>query len=165
MNKGIVMSVRPSLLKMKIAFGKVNRDVSEVGTIIGGKVNHNINVLTAEQGRFENACAIRMSYALNYAGFKVPYIKGKTVSGGQGNWYIYRVKDLISFLYQEFGDPEVVVDSPNAHKLSKYKGILVVDVDTWLDASGHASIWTGSRCTDNCYFPQAKKGYLWILED
>ncbi|HFQ5414446.1 type VI secretion system amidase effector protein Tae4 [Vibrio campbellii] len=159
------MAVRPSLLKMKVAFAKVNRDVSEVGTIIGGKVNHNINVLTPEQGRFENACAIRMSYALNYAGFKVPYIKNKTVSGGQGNWYIYRVKDLINFLYQKFGEPELVVQNPNANKLSEYKGILVVDVDTWLDASGHASIWTGSRCTDSCYFPDAKKAYLWKLED
>lgn len=35
---------------MKVAFAKVNRDVSEVGTIIGGKVNQNINVLTPEQG-------------------------------------------------------------------------------------------------------------------
>ncbi|ENM0968704.1 hypothetical protein ACYVMA_003945 [Vibrio parahaemolyticus] len=102
------MAARPSLLKMKVAFAKVNRDVSDVGTIIGGKVNHNINVLTPEQGRFEN---------------------------------------------------------PNANKLADYKDILVVDVDSWLDASGHASIWTGSRCTDSCYFPQAKKAYLWKLED
>lgn len=69
------MAARPSLLKMKVAFAKVNRDVSEVGSIIGGKVNQNINVLTPEQGRVENACAIRMSKALNYAGVKVPYIK------------------------------------------------------------------------------------------
>ncbi|MET2947696.1 hypothetical protein ABXV18_06275 [Vibrio owensii] len=55
------MAACPSLLKMKVAFAKVNRDVSEVGTIIGGKVNQNINVLTPKQGRFENACAIRLS--------------------------------------------------------------------------------------------------------
>lgn len=55
------MAACPSLLKMKVAFAKVNRDVSEVGTIIDGKVNHNINVLAPAQGRFENACAIRMS--------------------------------------------------------------------------------------------------------
>lgn len=47
------MAARPSLLKMRVAFAKVNRDVSEAGTIIGGKVNHNTNVLTPEQGRFE----------------------------------------------------------------------------------------------------------------
>nr|WP_240998121.1 T6SS effector amidase Tae4 family protein [Vibrio owensii] len=77
------------------------------------------------------------------------------------------MKDLINFLYQKFGEPELVVQNPNANKLSEYKGILVVDVDTWLDASGHASIWTGSRCTDtdSCYFPDAKKAYLWKLED
>lgn len=159
------MAARPSLLKMKVAFAKVNRDVSEASTIICGKVNHNINVLTPEQGRFENACAISMSYALNYAGFKVPYIKNKTVSGGQGNWYIHRVKDLINFLYQKFGELELVVQNPNGDKLSEYKGILVVDVDTWLDVSDHASIWTGLKCTDSCYFPDAKKAYLWKLED
>ncbi|MCK8065761.1 type VI secretion system amidase effector protein Tae4 [Vibrio sp. 1CM7H] len=72
---------------------------------------------------------------------------------------------MISFLHQKFGDPEVVIENPNANKLADYKGILIVDVDTWLDASVHASIWTGSRCTDSCYFPQAKKAYLWKLED
>jgi len=159
------MAVRPSLLKMKQAFAKVNREVNEVGNLIGGKVNHNINVLTPEQGRFENACAIRMSYALNYAGYKVPFMKGKTISGGQGHWYIYRVRDLVKFLYDSFGDPEVVIDSPHTDKLSEYKGILVVDVDVWSDASGHATIWTGSRCTDSCYFPLAKKAYLWQLKD
>ncbi|MGR5150203.1 T6SS effector amidase Tae4 family protein [Photobacterium alginatilyticum] len=68
-------------------------------------------------------------------------------------------------LYDSFGAPEVVIDSPHTDKLSEYKGILVVDVDVWSDASGHATIWTGSRCTDSCYFPLANKAYLWQLKD
>ncbi|MET2947695.1 T6SS effector amidase Tae4 family protein [Vibrio owensii] len=92
-------------------------------------------------------------------------MKNKIVFGEQGNWYIYRVKDLINFLYQKFGEPELVFQNPNGNKLSEYKGILVVDVDTWLNVSDHASIWTGSRCADSCYFPYAKKAYLWDLED
>ncbi|UTV29253.1 type VI secretion system amidase effector protein Tae4 [Photobacterium atrarenae] len=57
------------------------------------------------------------------------------------------------------------MDAPHTDKLSEYKGILVVDVDVWSDASGHATIWTGNRCTDHCYFPLAKKAYLWQLKD
>jgi len=45
---------------------------------------------------------------------------------------------LINFLYQKLGEPELVVQNLIANKLSEYKDILVVDVDTWLDASGHA---------------------------
>lgn len=74
-------------------------------------------------------------------------------------------KRFDQLLYQKFGESELVFQNPNGNKLSEYKGILVVDVDTWLDVSDHASIWTGSKCTDSCYFPDEKKAYLWKLED
>jgi len=48
---------------------------------------------------------------------------------------------------------------------SDYQGILVVEVNEWVDASGHATIWTGLQCTVHCYFPKANKAYLWILKD
>ncbi|HHF3143312.1 type VI secretion system amidase effector protein Tae4 [Vibrio alginolyticus] len=150
---------------MKIAFDQVNISVSDVGTLIGGKVNYNINGLTPSQGQFQNACAIRMSYALNSAGYKIPFMRGSTVSGGKGNWYIYKVKALVDFLRNEFGEPDQTIENPTVEKLSKYRGILVVDVESWSDASGHATLWYGSRCSDECYFPLAKKAYLWKLED
>lgn len=163
------MSKRPSLLRSRIAFKEVyegvNKTVSGVGEKIGGKVDYNINGLTAAQGRFENACAIRMSYVLNKTGTKIPFIKGKTVSGGGGNWYIYKVKDIIKFLHEKFGEPDITVNDPMPSDFSDYQGILVVEVSEWVDASGHATIWTGLQCTDHCYFPKANKAYLWTLKD
>jgi hypothetical protein len=58
-----------------------------VFNLIGGKVKAN---------NFANSCAIRVSRSLNYSGHKVDYIPPNlTVSGNDGNWYIYRVKELI----------------------------------------------------------------------
>ncbi|QLE84476.1 hypothetical protein FLM48_04850 [Shewanella sp. Scap07] len=159
---------RPSLILARNAFKNIYDDigksVSSVGTKIGGNVDYNINMLTIEQGRFENACAIRMSYVLNTIGVKVPYLKGKTISGGRGNWYLYRVSDLIDFLYDTFGEPDTVVPSPSASKLENFRGILVVEVQGWGDASGHATIWNGINCSDECYFPLSHKAYLWALK-
>ena len=78
------MANKPKLNLVIKAFNEVHNSkvnsVSAVGTHIGGKVDHNINNLTPAQGKFENACAIRMSYALNNSSGKIPYMHGKTVS-------------------------------------------------------------------------------------
>jgi len=139
-------------------------DVSSVGALIGGKVNHNINNLTPEQGRFENACAIRMSYALNKAGSKIPYIRGKTISGKNANWYIYTVLNLKKHLLETYGKPDVEVGKPKPLDFKNKKGILIFDVN-WADATGHATLWDGINCSDKCYFPKASKAYLWELKN
>ncbi|GAA6168641.1 type VI secretion system amidase effector protein Tae4 [Sessilibacter corallicola] len=135
--------MRPDLNRAKSEFLKVNVGVSEVGHLIGGKVDYNINSLTRAQGRFENACAIRMSYVLNNTGTKIPRIPSQTVSGKNGNWYIFKVKTLIQFLTQQWGQPDISIESPSAEKLSHFKGVVVFEVEGWTDASGHATLWDG----------------------
>ncbi|WP_082674149.1 type VI secretion system amidase effector protein Tae4 [Thiohalocapsa sp. ML1] len=160
---------RPKLAEALAAFRAVYEDagktVSGVGTVIGGNVNHNINVVPVGRGRFENACAIRMSYVLNETGFKIPYTSRQTVSGAKGNWYFFRVTALISYLQQTFGGPDHTFSDPTPAMLSSHKGILVFEVDTWNDATGHATLWDGAVCSDQCYFPLSKKAYLWKLTD
>lgn len=162
-------SNRPKLAAAKTAFKEVYEDigktVSGVGTKIGGKVDYNINVVPKGKGRFENACAIRLSYVLNKTGTKIPYLSGQTVSGKNGGWYIYKVKTLISYLRKVFGEPDFTFANPTASTLAKHKGILVFEVDTWSDATGHATIWDGVACSDKCYFPQSKKAYIWTLKN
>lgn len=158
---------RPDLYLAQLAFKEVydhaSKTVAGVGKVIGGKVDYNINVLLPHQGAFQNACAIRMSYVLNKIGIKIPYMEGKTVSGGKGSWYLYKVRDLIDFLYETFGEPDVIIEKPSPSKFENYAGILVVNVEQWTDATGHATIWTGVHCADQCYFPFADKAYLWSL--
>ena len=110
------MADRPKLGLSLKAFKEVHNStvdsVSAVGVHIGGKVNHNINNLIPAQGQFQNACAIRMSYAINNAGSKIPYMRGKTVSGKKGNWYIYTVENLKQYLVDTFGKPDLEIKTP-----------------------------------------------------
>lgn len=160
---------RPKLSSAKKSFkevyGDIGKSVSAVGSKIGGKVDYNINVVPVGKGRFENACAIRLSYVLNNNGVKIPFINGQTVSGKDGNWYIYKVTTIIKFMKMKFGEPDVTFKNPNEVLLSKHKGILVFEVDAWRDATGHATIWDGAHCSDKCYFPLAQKAYLWKLKN
>ena len=148
----------------KEVYDDVGKTVSGVGEKIGGKVDYNINKIPQGQGRFENACAIRLIYVLNQTGVKIPFISGQTVSGKNGSWYVYKVNTMIAYLKKVFGDPDEVFLSPNEIDFSRKKGILVFEVDQWIDASGHATIWNGTECSDKCYFPISKKTYLWKLK-
>jgi hypothetical protein len=163
------MPKRPSWVSASTAFRAVYDDigksVSAVGTKLGGKVDYNINSLTPEQGQFQNACAIRMSHVLNETGTAIPTLSGKTVSGDGGRHYFFRLQDLVAFLKSRLGPPDLVFTPPTRQKLAGRRGILIFEVNGWVDASGHATLWSGNSCADQCFFDHATKAYLWMLED
>lgn len=69
--------MRPAFGAAWNRFKEVNVNVEQVGKLLGGKVQHNIDA-----GIFKNACPIRMSYVLNYCGIPVPSnSKYATVTG------------------------------------------------------------------------------------
>lgn len=147
-------------------FGVIYGDgkVATVGKKIGGKVGANIELGEKDPNLgFTNACAIRMSYSLNYSGS--PIVRGawSTVTGGDRKSYIYRVKDLLTYLRQKFGSADKTVKNPKPTDFAGLKGILVFEVD-WNDASGHATLWDGSVCSDHCYFPVARGASIWLLK-
>lgn len=152
------MSSRPSFGSMYANFQRVKTSVGEVGSHIGGKVGANI-----ASGIFTNACAIRISYALNHSGAPVARGVWATSSGQDGKWYLYRVNDLLPYLTQKFGPPDAVVQSPTPASFAGKKGIIVFKVSQWSDATGHATLWNGSSCADSCYFPESSEASLWIL--
>jgi hypothetical protein len=139
--------------------------VASVGKKIGGKVGENFELgIKDPNNGFTNACAVRMSYSFNYSGAPVERGTWSTVSGGDKKWYIYRVRDLLAYLKYNFGKPDKTVKSPKASDFSGLKGILVFSVAIWTDASGHATLWNGSTCSDHCYFPVATEASLWLLK-
>lgn len=156
---------RPSFLQAWQRFSEINIAVPEVGKKIGGNVEFNIELGEKDplQG-FTNACAIRMSYTLNYSGYKVERGPWKTVSGKDKNWYIYKVKDMISFLTYKFGKPDKIIKNPTPSDFANLRGILVFNVPGWQDASGHATLWDGTTCSDHCYFPKANEASIWLLK-
>lgn len=131
----------------------------KVATLIGGTVAKNI-ALTSPLG-WKNTCAIRMSYILNHSGMPIPRIMGKTVSGADKKWYFYRVRDLIDFLTQRWGQADLVLPFPVSRneEMNSKRGVILFEVSGWQDASGHASLWDGSQCYDHCYFNQDGASY------
>ena len=149
---------------------KTNYPVVEAGRVfkrIGGKVELNYRI-----GVFRNACATRVSKALNGAGVghQIPYIKelgasGKLesqVSSGKYNkWYIFRVKVLVKYLKSKYGNPEQLKYLNYKKLLQGRKGIIVFKVSGWSDATGHADLWDGKRCLWKDYGGQANKILFW----
>lgn len=115
---------------------------------IGGMVAVNGN-LPLEQGRWTNACTVRLSHMFNKAGYLIDSGNGKTVSGENYDQYYYRVTDFEEYLYEEFGAPDVNVDdgSGNQYDLPAVPGIVLMDFP---DSSftGHVTVWNGKETVD-----------------
>ncbi|WP_306395692.1 type VI secretion system amidase effector protein Tae4 [Telluria beijingensis] len=130
-----------------------------VAKIIGGNVEKNIDNPAASQ-RWENTCAVRMSYILGQAGLRIPSIRGQTVSGADGRKYFFRVRDLIGFLTQQWGTAEIVkYPASGGGTLAGKKGVVLFEVSGWSNAQGHATLYDGSSCYDHCYFNAPEVAY------
>ncbi len=138
---------------------------------IGGYVEINGN-LPFDQGRWTNACSVRLSHMLNKAGHKVPRERKKTVSGANKDQYYYRVADMEDYLRRTFGEPDVNIDdgTGNSFDLPDHPGIVLMDFP---DSSftGHTTVWNGAGTVDGaeiggyrvlfwkmpCYIPKGRK--------
>ena len=134
--------------------------LKKVKETIGGKVRQNFEI-PANIGGWENSCAVRMSYVLNYTGHSIPRYGNKTVSGADKKWYFYRVKDLIEYLKREWGQPDLIINYPRipVDKLKNKNGLILFEISGWYDAGGHATFWDGRICVDHCYFNQPSANY------
>lgn len=131
----------------------------KVAKVIGGYVEKNINNPDPKQ-RWNNTCAVRISYVLNQGGMQIPRIPGQTVSGGDGRQYFFRVKNLIGFLKQRWGEAEIVKYPPSGGgTLAGKKGLILFEISGWSDAQGHATLFNGSTCYDHCYFNELEANY------
>ena len=144
-----------------------NKDAGTVFTEIGGKVK-----LNYDMGVFSNACATRVSKALNFSGekYRIPFYKTKdskgndvvqVSSGGKKYWYIYRVKVLKQYLSEVYGAPNTMLPSGYKSALSGRKGIIMFEVSGWSDASGHADLWDGKKVVGSDYGDKASTIHLW----
>ena len=107
---------------------------------------------------YENTCALRMSYALNYGG--IPITKStpntKILTGGDKKLYVLGSQDIRDFLYvkwkyQKPYNPKSM-DSKQENK-SFYQnellqfdknGIVVMRIDGWGESAyGHTTLWDG----------------------
>lgn len=132
---------------------------AKVARVIGGNVEKNINNPDAKQ-RWDNTCAVRMSYILGEAGLMIPSISGQTVSGADGRRYFFRVRDLIAFLKHRWGKAEVVeYPASGGGALAGKRGVILFEVSGWSNAQGHATLFDGRSCYDHCYFNEPGATY------
>lgn len=107
---------------------------------------------------YENGCAMRMSYALNKSGvLKIPYIKGQTQKGNDGNYYFMFAKDMDAWLSQRrvWGNPRVYT---NTSKSVPMNG--VVSQTGFSAATGHVEyLYHGHDGGGHAYL-FFKEGYL-----
>jgi len=162
---------RPEFFNAWKRFSQVNVSVPLIGKIFGAKVKQNIEIPKKENGKWTNACVIRMSYVLNRTGFHIQPDKYGAVTARDGKWYMYRVNEMVLHLRDIFGPPDIEVDHvPTSNDFKNMRGILVVMRDGQGDARGHITLWNGSACADICYFAgdddetfKARNAALWVL--
>lgn len=70
---------------------------------------------------YDNACAARLSYALNKSGIKIPYIPGETRLGVDGNNYFMFAKDMGAWFRQKWGPPRLYT---NPQKYTLKNGVV-----------------------------------------
>ena len=151
---------RPSFALAWKAFQDVRIPVADVGRLIGGKVQQNIDA-----GIFQNACPIRMSYVLNKTGFPIPAgTKYAAVTGADKQRYMFRVNDMMEYLESKFGRPEKSAKSPRPSDFAGMNGILLVKGSGWQNARGHVTLWNGSLCADSCHLAQDPDNGTFIPE-
>lgn len=83
------------------------------------------------------------------------------MSGADKRWYFYRVKHLIRFLEQRWGKADVIQFPPSRkdNALADWQGIILFEVSGWSNATGHAPLFNGLTCYDQCYFNEPGANY------
>lgn len=145
--------------------------VAGVCALIGGNVLVKFN-----QGNINNACALRVSRALNYSGVIIPVINGQTVTGSDGKNYFLMASHLKNWLTKVFGTPDVHITAADvALARSSFKSMLIgiqnrgiyimkPQSETNFQASGHATLWAGLDCIGmHNYFGAASDVFIWRL--
>lgn len=134
--------------------------------------------------KFVNACASRLSLALNNAGYKPSPVAFRTqfdytadgqnfkpVTYPKGSSLVTSAVYMRDYLKSQFGKPTILMPNDDAQKvmdaIDGTKGMFVItNVPGW-GASGHADIYRGgdgSDCGNNCHFGEGGTLHFWGMK-
>jgi len=173
---------KPSWAQIYANFPKKSDGSEMCGEDVYNLIGGNVRLMMPNP---PNACALRVSRALNYSGVNIPNIPNHTFLGGDGKYYFLSSAKLYNFLRKTFGTPTTTLSQTQGGPggvnfpslLSGKKGIYLMQVNTpkLFGALGHASLYTGNSCVphncdqssnNGCYFDAeggVYKIYLWEL--
>jgi len=143
---------RPAFQSLWDAYAEVGAMAApDVYELVGGDVARHRR---ANPEAYTNACALRMSRAFNHGGYAIP--RGTIipatpiyrVRGDDGQPYIMRVDDIIHFVKHNWGSADKVLQPAQAGQLAGLKGLIVMEVSGWSDATGHVTLWDDTRTGD-----------------
>lgn len=164
----------PSFQDFSAAYPNVAAE--DVYNLIGGEIlaNH-----IADHDNYKNACALRVSRALNYSGVTIPSytnpVTGKhvTQTGNDGKNYFLSAKELNAWMKKTFGAPTYhftkAQGGPNGTNfpglLANIKGIYSMISSSAHWGSGHADLINNADCDIGCHF-DAPVSYIdvWVLQ-
>jgi hypothetical protein len=130
---------------------------TEVYALIGGQL---YNSHIANPSQYSNACAVRVSRALNYSGVVVPSISGQTEKGSDNKNYFLSAANLNAWMKKTFTTYTTFTGAQGGKNgrnfptlLNGKKGIYIMipNYPAYF-ASGHADVWNGTNCNGECYF-------------
>lgn len=118
-----------------------------------------------------DTCALRMSYALNQAGFTISKSDGKSaMKGADGQYFLVGQKDVGKFITKTFGfTPQQIAKSGVSGFESKFagkQGFVRFDIQfnhVGNTATGHIALWNGSafrEWQDRYTIPAPDRGYV-----
>ena len=158
----------------KVGTGGMPSD--QVYQLVGGTLNANHNSPNEEiRKNYQNACAIRISRALNYTNRTIPIFynnqgQQRTEKGNDNLNYILDASSLLAYMKKTFPNhsPTHLINKTPTQIKSALNGkwgiyIMIPKNRATFGASGHADFWSFSGCLSGCYFDQAKEVYFWEL--
>jgi hypothetical protein len=153
-----LMHERPKFEELLKAFEEVNKRGEYVYSDIGGEP---LAIMNSSGNT--NACALRISYALNKSGIKIPNRNG-TFKGADGKYYFLSAEKLLNWMTVRFGKPDLTLKANNLGPLLGEKGIYIMQATSpyIFRAWGHADLWYYNNCVGHCYFgSDVNKVMLW----
>ena len=154
------------LLLFAVAFGKtleyseleshfreiMNLNVTAVGDKLGGAIKKHTHPTYDKKGNekpalFQNACPIRMAYALLKSGFKFSKKDSKRMTTDEDdNYYPRSVKTVKEYIKKHKLYKSVIKTTvKNFDALNGHHGMIFFTECTWSDANGHVDLFNGER--------------------
>ena len=129
--------------KYKYAKEKTNDSPASFYEFLGGPLG---DWAKASPDEFVNTCAAKLSYALNYSGYKIePHTPG-TYLAGDGNWYFINASKMDSYLAEHF----VTINTNVYHK--NVKNGITSQKGFKYGVSGHLDVFYRKESASGKYY-------------
>ncbi len=165
--------------KVMVGFSPEDMPSDQVYHLVGGDCLTFYNQQIAAHPTIAvNACALRLSRALNYSGVTIPNIPGVTYSGSDGKYYFLSAAKLYNFMNKTFSTSLTFTQAQGGPGGQNFEGLvgghkgiyimLAADPGKF-GATGHATLYNGVTCIgglNHCYFTAAggvSRIKFWVL--